>query len=83
MNVTRECSWCAYAPLCWEAEDAAKLFQTREQRIERGKQRDERRSRAAGDALVVSADPKYDGDEEARKIAAAGAVVDHIAADDE
>jgi len=32
MNVGRECSWCGFAPLCWNEDGAVEMFKTREKK---------------------------------------------------
>jgi RecB family exonuclease len=76
-NYSRECSWCGFNALCWELEGAREMFVSREER----KEREKKREAAIGDAIIAGVDPKYDGDERARKLAVAGHVIDAL--DDE
>jgi len=73
-NITRDCTWCEFKGLCWGMEDAREAFVTREERTKR----EEKRDKAIANAMVAGVDPKYDGDEQGRKLAVAGQLVDAL-----
>ncbi|MGD8718377.1 MAG: PD-(D/E)XK nuclease family protein [Candidatus Zixiibacteriota bacterium] len=80
-NITRDCTWCEFTGLCWGTENARAAFITREERRRQEKEAEGKRKAALGNAIMASVDPKYDGDEQARKLAVIGHYVESL--DDE